>query len=333
MIKRPQKCGLFLYLRKINSSTLSTLNIKPKHWATLFILSLVWGSSFILIKRGIEYFTPIQVGALRITLAGLFLLPLSLKHIKKMPKKNFHWLFITAIVGSFIPMFLFPIAEVHLDSSLAGIFNALMSIFVIVLGVVFFKYKTHLGEVTGVILSFVGVVFLLQSSAESEIHTSSEWIYQLMLICAAIMYAFSGLLTQRYMGNLSSLMWTAFIELVLLIPALIILVWSGFFNTIWQHPEALKGVFFVFLLALFGSVLANIFYYKLINDTSASFASSVSLLMPLVAFCWGLLDGENLGLIQITGGILIVTGLYFGRKEITLPKRNNSNIFRKRVLK
>lgn len=310
----------FTYLCNLNLS-FSTLNIKPKHWVTLFILALVWGSSFILIKRGIEYFTPIQVGALRIALAGLFLLPISVKSIKSLPKKNFHWLFLTAIVGSFIPMFLFPIAEVHLDSSIAGIFNALMSIFVIVLGVVFFKYKTHFGEITGVILSFIGVILLLRSSSENGVHTSNEWVYHLMLICAALMYAYSGLLTQKYMGNLSSIVWTAFIELVLLIPALIVLIISGFFKTIWEHPEALKGISFVFILALFGSVLANIFYYKLIRETSASFASSVSLLMPLVAFCWGLLDGENLGFIQITGGILIVLGLYFGRKEINLPKQ------------
>ena len=133
------------------------------------------------------------------------------------------------------------------------------------------------------------------------------------------MYAYSGLLTQKYMGNIPPIVWTAFIELVLLIPALIVLTSSGFFQTIGEHPEALKGLGFVFLLALFGSALANIYYYKLIHETNASFASSVSLLMPLVAFCWGLLDDEVLGFLQILGGILIVAGLYFGRKEIKLP--------------
>ncbi len=299
------------------------MQIKLKHWVTLFILSLVWGSSFILIKRGIEYFTPIQVGALRITLAGLFLLPISIKHIKKMPKKNFPWLFLTAVVGSFIPMFLFPIAEVHLNSSIAGILNALMSIFVIVLGVMFFKYKTHLGEVLGVLFAFIGVVLLLQSP-ENSVAVPNEWFYHLLLIIAALMYAYSGLLTQKYMGDIPPIVWTAFIELVLLVPALIVLISSGFFQTILEHPEALKGIGFVFLLALFGSALANIFYYKLINETNASFASSVSLLMPLIAFCWGLLDGEYLGLLQILGGILIIAGLYFGRKNIQLPKRKKA---------
>ncbi|MGL4582451.1 MAG: DMT family transporter [Flavobacterium sp.] len=294
------------------------MKLKPKHWITLIILSLIWGSSFILIKRGLEYFTPIQVGALRITFAGLFLLPISLKHISKLPKKTFHWLFLTAVVGSFIPMFLFPIAEVHLDSSIAGILNALMSIFVIVLGVLFFKYKTHLGEVTGVILSFIGVILLLQSP-DSGSMISSDWFYHLLLVIASLMYAYSGLLTQKYMGNIPPLVWTAFIELVLLIPALIVLISSGFFQTIGEHPEALKGLGFVFLLALFGSALANIYYYKLIHETNASFASSVSLLMPLVAFCWGLFDGEVLDYIQIIGGILIVAGLYFGRKDIKIP--------------
>lgn len=296
------------------------MEIKPKHWLTLFVLSLIWGSSFILIKRGLDFFTPIQVGALRITFAGLFLLPTSLKHIQLLPKKGFHWLFLTAVVGSFIPMFLFPIAEVHLDSSIAGILNALMSIFVIILGAIFFKYKAHLGEVIGVLLSFIGVVLLLQTQGETTTETGN-WFYHLLLIIAAMMYAYSGLLTQKYMGNIPPLVWTAFIELVLLLPALIVLITSGFFQTLMEHPEALKGIGYVFLLALFGSALANIYYYKLIKDTNATFASSVSLLMPLIAFCWGLLDEEKLGIPQIIGGVLIILGLYFGRKKLTWFKR------------
>ncbi|MDR2224206.1 MAG: DMT family transporter [Flavobacteriaceae bacterium] len=298
------------------------MEIKPKHWLTLFVLSLIWGSSFILIKRGLDFFTPIQVGALRITFAGLFLLPTSLKHIQLLPKKGFHWLFLTAVVGSFIPMFLFPIAEMHLDSSVAGILNALMSIFVIILGAIFFKYKAHLGEVIGVLLSFIGVVLLLQTQGDTIAETGN-WFYHLLLIIAAMMYAYSGLLTQKYMGNIPPLVWTAFIELVLLLPALIVLITSGFFQTLMEHPEALKGIGYVFLLALFGSALANIYYYKLIKDTNATFASSVSLLMPLIAFCWGLLDEEKLGIPQIIGGVLIILGLYFGRKKLTWFKRKH----------
>lgn len=236
-----------------------------------------------------------------------------------MPKKTFHWLFLTAVVGSFIPMFLFPIAEVHLHSSIAGILNALMSIFVIVLGALFFKYKTHLGEVTGVVLSFIGVILLLQSPETATV-VPNEWFYHLLLIIASLMYAYSGLLTQKYMGDIPPIVWTAFIEFVLLVPALIVLISTGFFQTIWDHPEAIQGIGFVFLLAFFGSALANIFYYKLINETNASFASSVSLLMPLIAFGWGLLDEEHLGIMQIIGGVLIVAGLYFGRKEIKIKK-------------
>lgn len=287
---------------------------------TLIVLSLVWGSSFILIKKGLEYFTPMQVGALRVTLAGLFLLPTSIKHIKKLERATFPWLFLTAMVGSFIPMFLFPIAEVHLNSAIAGILNALMSICVIILGALFFKYKANLGEVVGVAFSFLGVILLLQTP-ESHVPVPYEWFYYLILIVAAIMYAFSGLLTQKYMGGVSPLVWTAFIELVLLVPALIVLISSGFFTVLIEHPEALEGVGFVFLLALFGSVLANIFYYKLIRETNAAFASSVSLLMPIVAFIWGLLDNEVLGMLQFFGGVMIVVGLYFGRKEMKFVKK------------
>ena len=290
------------------------MRITLKHWFTLFVLSLVWGSSFILIKQGLVYFTPFQVGALRITFAGLFTLPISLRYRQSLPKKDFPWLLLTAVVGSFIPMFLFPIAEVHLDSAIAGILNALMSIFVIVLGVVFFKYKTSKGEVLGILLAFFGVVFLL-SNGQNGVAIGETWIYHAILIIAAIMYAYSGLLTEKYMKNIPPLVWTAFIESVLLIPALIVLYLTGFFSVLQSTPDALYGVGFVILLALFGSVLANIFYYALIKETNANFASSVSLLMPIVALCWGLLVGESLALHHLVGAFLIIVGLYFGRKQ------------------
>ncbi|WP_430614916.1 DMT family transporter [Flavobacterium sp. JP2137] len=292
------------------------MKITLKNWLTLLVLSLVWGSSFILIKKGLQSFTPYQVGSLRVVFAGIMLLPTAYFNRGKFPAKNASWLVLCAVVGSFIPMFLFPLAEMHLPSSIAGIMNALMSIFVIVLGALFFKYKTHLGELTGVSLAFIGVILLLQSGSSGENAESGHWFYYMLLIVAAMMYAFSGLLTQKYMGDISPLAWTAFIELVLFIPALIALYLSGFFEVIIHTPAAWKGVGYVFILSLFGSVLANIFYYKLIGETSASFASTVSLLMPIVAFMWGVLDGEALGFIQITGGALIVTGLYFGRKHI-----------------
>ncbi|MHC5201301.1 DMT family transporter [Myroides sp. LJL119] len=296
------------------------MKIKPKHWITLIFLSLIWGSSFILIKKGLEHFSPLQVGALRICLAGVFLLPISLKNIKKLPKRNFPWLFLTAITGSFIPMFLFPIAETHLHSSIAGILNALMSIFVIVLGAIFFKYKTHTGQFLGVVLSFIGVILLLQTSQGSSQDFGSNWIYYLLLILATLMYAYSGLLTQKYMGDIPAIIWTAFIELILLIPGLIVLISTGFFQIIWEHPSALQGIGYIVLLAFFGSALANIYYYKLIQQTNATFASSVSLLMPLVAYIWGILHGETLSDIQIIGAALIIAGLYFGEKKISFSK-------------
>lgn len=293
-------------------------HIKPIHWLTLIFLALIWGSSFILIKRGLDYFTPIQVGALRITLAGLFLLPISFKHRKELKKVQPKYLVLTAVSGSFIPMFLFPIAEVHLHSSMAGILNALMSVFVIVLGYLFYKYKTSLGEIVGVLLSFLGVILLLQHTQES-ISAHNQWFYQGILILAALLYAYSGVLTQKYMQGISPIVWTAFIELVLLVPGLITLISTGFFDIIFTQPKALQGIGYIVLLALFGSALANIYYYKLIEQTGATFASSVSLLMPLIAFMWGVVDGEHLSMVQLFGATTIIAGLYFTTVDLKLP--------------
>ena len=76
-------------------------------WVYLFILSLIWGSSFILIKKGLVGLTDYQLGSLRIVLTSLFLFSVGFKSIKQIQKKHWFWIAVSGFVSSFFPPFLF----------------------------------------------------------------------------------------------------------------------------------------------------------------------------------------------------------------------------------
>lgn len=122
----------------------------------LLILALTWGSSFILIKRGLETFTPSEVGALRVVNTWLSLLPFALKRLKGF--KVIHWILfaVVGIVGSLAPAFLFVAAQKGIDSSLAGILNSLTPLFTLITGIAFIKLKPKWFNITGVILGLIG---------------------------------------------------------------------------------------------------------------------------------------------------------------------------------
>ncbi|WP_313270363.1 DMT family transporter [Epilithonimonas vandammei] len=130
------------------------MNTEKLKWILLIGLSVIWGSSFILIKKSLEHFNPYEVGALRVLISGLVLMPYAVSKIKQFPRKHMKWLIIAAVSGNFIPMFLFPIAETQITSSIAGIINSMMPIFVIIVGSLVWKFSTTRKQLLGVLVSF-----------------------------------------------------------------------------------------------------------------------------------------------------------------------------------
>ena len=99
-----------------------------------------------------------------------------------------------------------------------------------------------------------------------------------------------------------------------------VLLFSGFFQSFTGTAEQWEGLGYVSILAILGTAMAMILFYKLIQQTSAVFASTVTYLMPIVAVLWGLLDGENLDLWHLFGGFLILIGIYLIREKPKLDK-------------
>ena len=289
--------------------------MKPEKekWILLLILSLIWGSSFILIKKSLEHFNPYQVGALRVLISGVLLSPIAILNRKKFPKESFKWLIIAALAGNFIPMFLFPIAETKVSSSIAGIMNSMMPIFTIIVGSLFWKTKTTARQIVGILISFSGVV-LLMISGNTE--TEMPLFYVSLLLLAAFLYAVSVTTVGAKLTHIPAKIMSSFVFFyVLALPSLTSLYLSNFFTEFSFTRENLIGLGFVSTLSIVGTGLAMILQYRLMSVSNPLFASTVTLLMPIVAVMWGLLDGETFTYMQIFGAFIILAGLIFLRKK------------------
>ncbi len=276
-------------------------------WVILAILSLTWGSSFILIKQSIAVYSPIQVGALRLCIAGLVLVFFGIRNIRHIPKKLLPWVVFGGCLGNFLPMFLFPLAQEKVSSSMAGILDSLVPIFVLLFGSLFFGMKNRGTQIAGAIIGFIGAAVLLSDDGNGG---KNDLFHSMLIVLATAFYGMNGLIVSKYLAGIQSFKLSSVVFTIWFGPALVILGFTGFFNEFTGSPEQWEGLGYVAILGLFGTAAAMILFYKLIQQTSAIFASVVTYLMPLVAVIWGILDGEKLTVIHGVGGVLILAGVY-----------------------
>ncbi len=282
-------------------------------WVLLIIIALTWGSSFILIKKSLLAFTPYQIGAFRVGISGLLLAFIGIPAIRKMDKKTLFWVSLTGFFGNFLPMFLFPIAQTRVSSSLAGILDSLVPVFVLVLGFFLFGIKSRGMQFLGAILGFLGAALLMYfSEATSE---ESNFGYAMLIVLATACYAMAALIIKERLYHVRSIDLSGSVFTVWLIPSLLILLFTGFFTDFESTPQTMESLGFLSILTVMGTAIAIILYYKLIQNTTPVFASTVTYLLPLVAVVWGLMDGEKFSIWYVIGGLLILWGIYLIREK------------------
>ncbi len=282
-------------------------------WFLLIVIGLTWGSSFILIKKSLLVFSPYEIGAFRVAISGLILGYIGFPALRKMNKNTLFWVALTGFFGNFLPMYLFPIAQTRVSSSLAGILDSLVPVFVLVLGFFLFGIKSKWLQYLGAVIGFAGAAMLMYfSEATSE---ESKLGYALLVVLATACYAVAGLIIKGKLQHVPSVKLSGAVFSVWMIPSLIILVLSGFFSDFQANPQTWQALGYLSILTVMGTAIAMILYYKLIQKTSAVFASTVTYLLPLVAVVWGLLDGERFSIWYVIGGMLILWGIYLIREK------------------
>ena len=281
-------------------------------WFYLLALALVWGSSFILIKKGLIGLTAFQLGSLRIIFASVFLLLIGHKSLAKIPAKKWKYIALTSMFGTFFPAYLFAIAQTEIDSSVSSILNSLTPLNTLILGALVFGLQFKRNQVFGILIGLVGSALLVLNGAAN--HPEQNYYYAILVLIASICYAVNVNLIKKYLHDLTPLSITTGNFTILFIPAFMILFFSGFFEVI-QEANVQQSVLFIMILGVVGTGIANILFFKLIQISSPVFATSVTYLIPVVAFGWGLFDNEMLTPIQFFGAFIILIGVYLSAKK------------------
>jgi drug/metabolite transporter (DMT)-like permease len=285
---------------------------KQLKWVYLTFLALVWGSSFILIKRGLIGLSALQVGSLRIIFAALFLLLIGFRSLPKIPKYKWKYIAMTSMFGTFVPAFLFALAQTEIDSSVTSILNSLTPLNTLVLGSLVFGISFQKRQLWGVFIGLAGSLLLVFNGAMN--HPDQNYYYAILVIIASICYAINVNLIKRFLSDLSPLSITTGNFAILILPASLILFFTGFSEVV--HRESVQhAVLFIVVLGVVGTGIANILFFKLIQISSPVFATSVTYLIPVVAFFWGLLDNEMLTPVQFVGAFIILIGVYLSAKK------------------
>jgi len=283
-------------------------------WFLLILLSIIWGSSPILIKKSLATLTPFEIGALRISSAAIFLSPFFFKVLNKINKSNFFLLLLSGIIGNLIPYFLYPLAQIEIDSSTSGVLTSLTPFFALLIGGIFYKQKVYKNNITGLIVGFIGTFCLIFFSAgNNSINTN---LYGLLVVLATLFYGINLNLLKYHLVKLDPLTITS-TSLFFISP---ITIWllvaeTSFLTKLDKLSSNLNEIFYVLILGVIGTAIATIIFYRLVQIKDTVFASSVTYLMPIVAIFLGLIDGEIINLIQFFGMFLILIGVYWANKK------------------
>ncbi|MCF6128501.1 DMT family transporter [Flavobacterium sp. AS60] len=288
------------------------MKLQQLKWVILIVLALIWGSSFILIKRGLDGLNPFQLGSLRIIFCALFLLIIGFKNIATIPLHKWKYIALTSLFGTFIPAYLFAIAQTEINSSVSSILNSLTPLNTLILGAILFGLDFKRTQIFGVIVGLIGTVLLIFNGAIH--HPNQNYWYTILVLIASICYAMNVNLIKKYLSDLKPLTITVGNFLVMLFPALVVLSFTDFFMVI-ESEKIQHAMIFVAVLGIIGTGIANVLFYKLIQISSPVFATSVTYLIPVVAFFWGLLDNEMLTPLQFIGAFIILIGVYLSSKK------------------
>jgi len=280
----------------------------------LLILALIWGTSFILMKKGLVVFSPGEVAALRVTIAGIILLPLALMKWKEIKSKHIGKLFLSGLMGVFIPAFLFTSAQRHIDSSVAGILNTLSPLWTMIMGAAFFSLTFKRAAITGILIGLAGTIMLMLSRSGG--HITGFNLYGLLIVVACAFYGWNLNYIKSNIADLRSLTITSIsVAVVAPLGAVYLFGFTDFTEKLFTAPEAWKAFGFIALLALMSTAIAVSLFNKLVKMTTPLFASSVTYIMPIVSVMWGVVDGEKLFVGHFIGMGAILGGVYLANRK------------------
>jgi len=296
------------------------LNKTAWQWVLLVVLAFTWGSSFILMKKGLESYDNLQLASLRILIAFIFLSPIIFRNFKKIKRDQWVPIFFAGLLGAGIPAFLFATAQTKINSSLTGMLNSLVPLFTVFIGVLFFGLKIRKLKLLGVGIGLGGAIGLLTTTGSISL-ANEELLYGTLVVIATVCYATNVNFIKVKLAEVSSLNITSFGFLLIGPAAAIYLSTTDFTDRLQNDPDGPLNLFFIALLAIFGTAVAVVLFNMLIKKVSPVFASSVTYMIPVFAIFWGFVDGEQIVLLQLLFIAVILSGIYMVNRDKMMEMR------------
>lgn len=273
------------------------------------MLSLIWGSSFILIKKSLIAFNFVEVGTLRLAISFLAFIPFFIKIRKKVDWSKWRAYVIIGVTGSGLPAYFYSLAETKISSAATGVLNSLSPIFTLFISILFFGQLFQWNKVIGVFVGLIGAAGLILLGREAGI--GEEPAYALFVVAGTICYAFNTNYVKSFFTDTDVVTLSAVSFIIIGSPALMYIIFvSDVPYKVMNHPDGLFSLSMVTILSLVGTVFSILVYYKLIERTNPVFASSIAYLMPVISMLWGYWDGEPYSHLHVAGLILILLGVW-----------------------
>ncbi len=281
------------------------------NWLLFAILSLIWGSSFLLMKVGMQSLSPYHVAALRILSAGIVLIPFAMSAFKQIPKQKLGIVVLSGLLGSFFPAFLFCIAETKLSSALTGMLNSLTPLCAVLIGVFFFQLKPKFKKIAGIVVGLVGLFFLVAPNGRLDV---GNFGYVSLVLLATVFYAINVNLVGRHMQGIASINIAAMAFVFLIVPCVIILGFTGYFAMPFSNMAIVKSTLAACILGVIGTAFASVLFYRLVKRAGALFAAMVTYGIPFIAVAWGFYYGELITVFQVGCLGIILGGVYISNR-------------------
>jgi drug/metabolite transporter (DMT)-like permease len=282
---------------------------QPNPYITLGLLAIIWGSSFILMKEGLKFYSSYQIAAMRISFSGLALIPFVNWKKLDIKRSDYKYFIISGFLGSAIPAFLFPLAQTRISSSLAGAINGLTPLFALIVGVIFIGVKFSRLKAFGVIFGLVGAVFLIIGQ-----DIQFEFSHVMMAIVATLCYGINVNIIKQKLDSYPPLLVAALPLAIISIAGFAVLGYLGL-NINVNDMQFIYSFSATLLLAFIGTSISLIMFNRLIQQTNTVFATSVTYLIPIVALFWGLFDHEQILYNHFIGLVFILGAIWMIRKD------------------
>jgi drug/metabolite transporter (DMT)-like permease len=285
-------------------------------WLLFLVLGLMWGSSYLFIKIGVEAgLPPLTLVMVRLVIGAALLYAVVRIAREPLPRtiREYAKLSVLGFFGIALPFYLITVAEASTDSALAAVLVSPVPLFVIPMSALFLRDETLTpARILGVVIGLVGVAILVGFDPASL--ARNDFFAELLLVASAVSYAIAAIYAKKYIVGYRPMI-PALFEVV---TALVMVTVAAFiFERPWEAPINFDSVLSVAWLGLFGSGFAFLIFFRLIGSWGATRTSTVAYLMPVVGIALGAIFLAE----AITANRLIGTALVIGGVALVNVKR------------